>query len=91
MSFTKARERQLATTGDTGFDHSMLCRMPGCRNRWTVDINHGRVCSLHDETLSRVGIVKPSGSKRLVASTPIPLRDAVRPFAEPVEPEEEQF
>ena len=86
MSFTKARERQLATTGDSG-DHSLMCRMPGCRNVWTVDISHGRVCSLHDETLSRAGSKPPP--KRICGAPAISLSEAVRPFAEPVEREEE--
>jgi hypothetical protein len=35
-----------------GPDHSLLCRVPGCGKRWSVDINHGRVCSDHDARFS---------------------------------------
>lgn len=74
-------------------DRSLLCRMPGCNSRWTVDIAHGRVCSMHDEALSRAGsrgegISRPPASiKRLQDA--IPLRPPVRHFSEPVDDREE--
>jgi len=86
--FAKARERQQSEPEHgSGFDGALMCRMPGCRNRWTVDILHGRVCSLHDDSLSRCG-VKPAQRAKRLASSPVPLADAVRPFVEPEREEE---
>lgn len=77
-----------ATSDD--LDAGLMCRIPGCRNRWTVDILHGRVCSHHDTELSRGGVAPPA-EVRQRHQAPIPLRDAVRPYAEPAEHDEEAF
>lgn len=75
---------------DAEVERALMCRMPGCRNRWAVDISHGRVCSDHDATLARSGgTAPPEGVKRHQA--PIPLRDAMRPFAEPVDRDDEEY
>ncbi len=72
---------------------SLMCRMPSCRNRWTVDICHGRVCSFHDSALYRAsdkarGITTaPEAVRRL--SSVLPGRAAVRPYSEPEERDEE--
>lgn len=71
-----------------GAESALLCRMPGCRSRWTVDMGHGKVCSHHDEALSRAGSVAPPEQLRRFQQ-PMPLREAARPFAEPVEHDEE--
>lgn len=69
-------------------DRALMCRMPGCSNRWTVDMGHGKVCSHHDEALSRSGsTVAPAEVRRFQSA--IPLREAVRPFAEPSDHDEE--
>lgn len=68
---------------------TLMCRMPGCRNVWTVDILHGRVCSHHDAVLSRGSSSAPPTDRAVRHQAPIPLRDAVRPFAEPEEHDEE--
>lgn len=68
---------------------SLLCRMPGCRNPWTVDILHGRVCSHHDAVLARGGSAAKPSDNPVRHQAPIPLRDAVRPYAEPEEHDEE--
>jgi hypothetical protein len=81
--FAKARERQQSEPEQSGgFDGALMCRMPGCHNRWTVDVLHGRVCSFHDDSLSRCG-VKPTARVNRLASSPIPVSEAVRPFTEP--------
>ena len=87
MGFVSARSRQQSEP-DAGPDHSLMCRMSGCRSRWTVDILHGRVCSLHDDALSRVSRPKPTAIPRALG-TPVPFHDAVRPFIEPSDREEE--
>lgn len=62
---------------------SLLCRMPDCGRRWSVDIGHGRVCSMHDEMLSRESICKAPASVRSTAPRPLPtLGEAVKPFVE---------
>lgn len=64
MSFGKARARQQQTEDEGGgIDHSLLCRMPGCSARWSVNINHGRVCSFHDDSLSRNGHPRPKTAR----------------------------
>jgi hypothetical protein len=74
-------------------DRSLLCRMPGCNSRWTVDIGHGRVCSKHDEALSRAGskgggiTTAPASIKRLQDA--LPRHAPVRPFAEPADHDED--
>lgn len=70
-------------------DHALMCRVSGCRNRWTVDILHGRVCSEHDAAFARGGSTAPPTREQHRHQAPIPLRDAVRPFAEPVEHDED--
>lgn len=82
MSFVKARARQESEPEQQNGDHALMCRIPGCRSRWTVDVLHGRVCSLHDDSLSRCGVA-PSRRANRLASTPVPMAEAVRPFAEP--------
>lgn len=70
-------------------DRSLLCRMPGCNHRWTVDISHGRVCSMHDEALSRAGSrgsgisTAPPAVRRLQDA--LPRLPPARPYAEPEE------
>lgn len=68
---------------------ALQCRMDGCRNRWVVDINFGKVCSHHDGTLARGGSSVQPSDRPQRHQAPIPLRDAVRPYAEPLEPDEE--
>lgn len=68
MSFTKARERQQSGAEQANPSNGLMCRMPGCSLRWSVDIGHGRVCSFHDEQLSRRGV--PNIGK-LKSATPI--------------------
>lgn len=71
-------------------DSSLMCRMPGCRNKWAVDILHGKVCSYHDAELSK-GSTPPTEQRKPRHQASIPLRDAVRPYAEPAEHDEEAF
>lgn len=73
---------------DAERDRALMCRMPGCRSRWTVDMGHGKVCSHHDEALSRAGSVAPPEQVRRFQA-PIPMREAVKPFAEVPEHDEE--
>lgn len=69
-------------------ERRLMCRMPGCRNRWTVDMTNGAVCSHHDAVLTHShGGKPPEGLPKRQAA--IPLREAVRPFAEPVEHDDE--
>lgn len=71
---------------------ALMCTMPGCRNKWTCDVSHGKVCSHHDEALSRShGGKRPDGPPTRQAPLPIPLREAVRPFAEPEERDQVEF
>ena len=72
----------IGLTAQASAENALMCRMPGCRNRWTVDMGHGKVCSFHDEALSRAGSVAPPEQVRRFQQ-PIPIREAVRPFAEP--------
>lgn len=53
MSLVKARERQQSQPDESSSDRSMCCRVHGCTYRWTVDITHGKVCSMHDDFFSR--------------------------------------
>lgn len=80
-----------AGTGVALFDdgtRALMCRMPGCRNRWTVDILHGKVCSDHDAALSRAGSTRPAGTVRR-AQAAMPLREALPHFAEPADRDDE--
>lgn len=85
MSLAKARERQIATATEPSstVDSSLLCRMAGCRNRWTADFEHGKLCSHHYTAMQR-GKSQPA-PKRMDA---IPLGEAIRPYTEPAEREE---
>lgn len=65
-------------------ERDLLCRWEGCRNRWTVDFSHGRLCSHHDAIAARGGPAK-SQDNPVRHQAPIPLREAVRPFSEPAE------
>lgn len=69
-------------------DNGLLCHWPGCRNRWTCDFSHGRLCSHHDAMASRGGASRPTDSP-VRHQAPIPLRDAVRSFAEPEDRDDE--
>jgi hypothetical protein len=81
MSFNKARERQQQAP-DVVSDHGLLCRVPGCGRLWSVDISHGRVCSMHDDAFSRAHAPRLAtpAPRRLGMPT---LREAVKPFCEP--------
>ena len=86
MNLAKARERQQEDLGEVKSDFGLLCRMPGCKKRWTVDVNHGRVCSVHDAVLSRCGQpLLVARSKPLM----VPLRQAVKPYVEVSDRDEE--
>lgn len=74
-----------------------LCRVPGCRYRWAVDMSHGKVCSMHDDFFSRNpserSPAKPGEGRPIHATTqwwqspeparPLPLQP---PKREPVRP-----
>lgn len=65
-------------------DTSLLCSEPGCTAVWSS--NYGRrYCSAHNPGLSGHAPVKRQSS---LAGMPT-LRDAVRPYSEPSEPDEE--
>jgi hypothetical protein len=67
-----------------GADTSLLCSEPGCTNPWSS--NYGRRwCSAHNPGLSGY---KPVQTQSTLVGLPT-LRDAVRPFSEPTEPDEE--
>lgn len=82
MSYVKARATHEAqrTSDNTGPDHTLMCRVTGCGRRWCVDINHGRVCSFHDDQFThadrrRSPIPQPL---RVVGSPqPVPFHQAV--------------
>lgn len=78
-------------TAQADTERTLMCRMPGCRNRWAVDVTNGKVCSEHDRQLSRShGGKPPEDMPRHQAPMPlIPLREAVRAFSEPAERDDE--
>lgn len=75
-------------TTEASAEASLMCRMPGCRNRWAVDVSHGKVCSHHDDVLRRAGGQAPEAR---TVTAPLPFREAARPFAEPEERNEVGF
>jgi hypothetical protein len=77
MSFTKARERQQSEPEQANPNHGLMCRMPGCSLRWSVDIGRGRVCSFHDEQLSQRGVPNVGKRKASTAIGPIPVTAAL--------------
>lgn len=82
MSFTKARQQRVEEGVSGGTDHSLLCRVTGCGRRWSVDISHGRVCSMHDEQFSKQGLRRAPSGPRPLASIPT-LAHVVKPFCDP--------
>lgn len=88
MSFGKARQRQESAPSSGGFDNSLMCRMPGCTLRWSVDISHGRVCSFHDESLSRRGM-RTATTQKTVAG-PVPLAQEIPHWSDPSDADEHQ-
>lgn len=65
---------------------SLLCTTAGCGRRWTCDFGR-RLCSECDAVRN----ARPA-IKRQAAMPGLPtLRDAVRPYAEPVERDEVEF
>lgn len=74
--------------------HSLLCRMPGCRNRWSCDVLFGKVCSEHDRDLAKSHRQPPTQATRDVraALAPLlPIGESLRPFNERAERDEEEF
>lgn len=69
----------------TTTDYSLLCATSGCGRRWTCDFGK-RLCSECDARRNSSHAQKPP--QRTLASLPT-LREAVRPFAEPSEHDEE--
>lgn len=45
MKFDDARDQRIAT--ESGADLALMCRAPGCPNRWSVESAQGRCCSAH--------------------------------------------
>jgi hypothetical protein len=77
-------------TAEASAESALMCRMPGCRNRWTVDMANGRLCSYHDAAVTHNhGGKPPEGLPKRQAA--IPLREAMRPFSEPTERDEVEF
>lgn len=58
------------------------CTAGGCRNRWTCDYGHGRLCSLHDRE-------RFLGHAQRPLPVPMPTHPAARPFNEVAERDEE--
>lgn len=75
-------------TTEASAEASLMCRMPGCRNRWAVDVSHGKVCSEHDDALRRQGGKAP---EQRAITAPLPFREAARSFTEPEERDEAGF
>lgn len=68
-----------------GTDHTLLCATTGCGRRWTCDFGR-RLCSDCDARRQTSHARKPPQSSLPAMGS---LRDAVRPFTEPAEREEE--
>jgi hypothetical protein len=69
-------------------ERSVMCRMPGCRNRWACDVLFGKVCSYHDAELAKSHKQPAPQSTRDVraALTPLlPIGESLRPFNERAE------
>jgi hypothetical protein len=70
-------------------ERSLMCRMPGCRNRWSCDVAHGKVCSEHDRQLAKSHRQPAPQCTRDVRAAIAPLAEALRPFNERAERDEE--
>jgi hypothetical protein len=64
-------------------DAPLTCRVPNCGRLWAVDINHGKVCSFHDEHFTRAEKGKPR-----ISRPPIPKTEPVKPFCDPEKDDE---
>lgn len=68
-------------------DRSLLCSAPGCGRRWTCDFGK-RLCSDCDARRHNGHAQRAPQRQASIASLPT-LREAVRPYAEPVEHDED--
>jgi hypothetical protein len=82
MSFNKARERSQQLPATVGTDHSLLCKVSGCGRRWAVDIQHGKVCSMHDELFSREHAPQKRRIAAILGGLPT-LGQVVKPYCDP--------
>lgn len=76
MGFANARTRQQSEPDQSQVYSGLMCRMPGCSLRWAVDISHGRVCSFHDEQLSKRGTPN-IGKAKPTTIGPVPVSQAL--------------
>lgn len=68
-----------------GMDRSLLCTTTGCGRRWTCDFGR-RLCSDCDSRRHTSHVERrPQSTLPAMPS----LREAVRPYSEPTEPDEE--
>lgn len=49
-AFDKTRDQMAADVPDhpKGFDPEFMCRAQGCPNRWSIDMDNGKLCRFHD-------------------------------------------
>jgi len=76
-----------ATGALPSLDHSLLCSNAGCNRRWTCDFGK-RLCSECDARRHSGHAAKPPQRQAMLPAMPT-LREAVRPYAEPDERDEE--
>lgn len=74
-------------SANRGVDYTLLCSTSGCGRRWTCDFGK-RLCSDCDARRHNGHAQRAPQRQASIASLPT-LREAVRPYAEPVEHDEE--
>jgi hypothetical protein len=67
-------------------DSALLCSAPGCCNRWTSNFG-ARYCREHDPGINGHTPVQRQSTLHHMPT----LRDAMRPFSEPTDRDEEYF
>jgi hypothetical protein len=93
MSFNKARERSQQLPAAVGTAHrrphpdTLLCKVSGCGRRWAVDIQHGKVCSMHDELFSREHAPQKRRIAAILGGLPT-LGQVVKPYCDPEKDDE---
>lgn len=68
---TFKRDERIADEANRDLEEErrLMCQMPGCRNRWSVDFGNGRLCSQHDRVPKQsVGKPAPDRIKALLAT-----------------------
>jgi hypothetical protein len=83
-------------SAEAAAERALMCRMPGCRNRWSVDVSHGKVCSQHDQQLAKADHTEGAQRARQFRATLLPhslptLREVARPFTEVDRDDEQEF